>query len=45
MAALMLSFGAFWLLNVGLARTWRWPGILTAASLIALLAARFLFGP
>ncbi len=44
MAALLLSFGAFWLLNVGLARTWRWPGVLTLASLIALLAARFLLG-
>ena len=44
MAALLLSFGSFWLLNVGLARTWRWPGVLTVASLIALLAARFLLG-
>ncbi|MGE5927688.1 MAG: hypothetical protein ACM357_10050 [Gemmatimonadota bacterium] len=44
MAALLLSFGAFWLLNVGLARSWRWPGILTLASLIALIAARLLLG-
>lgn len=44
MAALFLSFGAFWLLNVGLARTWRWPGVLTLASLIALLGARLLLG-
>jgi hypothetical protein len=44
MAALFLSIGAFWLLNVGLARTWRWPGVLVAASLIALIASRFIFG-
>jgi disulfide bond formation protein DsbB len=43
-AALLLSFGSFWLLNVGLARTWRWPGVLTLASLIALLGARLLLG-
>jgi hypothetical protein len=45
LALLFLSIGAFWLLNVGLARKWRWPGVLVAASLIALIAARFIFGP
>ena len=45
LALLLLSIGTFWLLNVGLARTWRWPGILVAASLVALIAARFIFGP
>ena len=45
LAVLYLSIGAFWLLNVGLARMWRWPGILVAASLVALIAARFIFGP
>lgn len=45
MAAFLLSFGTFWLLNVGLARRWRWPGVLTVASLISLIAARLLLGP
>jgi hypothetical protein len=44
LALLFLSIGAFWLLNVGLARRWRWPGVLVAASLIALIAVRFIFG-
>lgn len=43
MAALLVSVGLVWLLNVGLARTWRWPGVLAAASLVALIAARFIF--
>ncbi len=33
------------LLNVGLARKWRWPGVLTVASLVALIAARLVLGP
>ena len=45
LAVLFLSIGAFWLLNVGLGRQWRWPGVTVAASLIALIAARFIFGP
>ena len=45
MALLLLSFGTFWLLNVGLARKWRWPGVLTVASLVALIAARLVLGP
>ena len=45
MALLLLAFGTFWLLNVGLARTWRWPGVLTVASLVALIAARLVLGP
>jgi hypothetical protein len=42
---LFLSIAAFWLPNVGLGRQWRWPGVMVAASLIALIAARFIFGP
>ena len=45
MAVLLLSFGTFWLLNMGLARGWRWPGVLTVASLVALIAARLVLGP
>lgn len=45
LALLFISVGTFWLLHLGLARTWRWPGILVAASLVALIAARFILGP
>jgi hypothetical protein len=45
MAALLAFFGLFWLFNVALMRRWRWPGILTLSSLVALIAARFVLGP
>jgi hypothetical protein len=36
---------AFCLFNVALARTWRWPGALFVASLVATFVARIAFGP
>jgi hypothetical protein len=44
-AAFFACMGAFWLFNVALGRTWRWPGILTIASLVAVIVARLAFGP
>lgn len=44
-AALFLFLGCFSLFNVALARSWRWPGRLFLASLVALFVARIAFGP
>lgn len=45
MAAVFVSLGAFWLLNVALGRKWRWPLGLIVLTFILLLASRFIFGP
>jgi hypothetical protein len=44
MIALFGFLSAFSLFNVGLGRTWRWPGALFLVSLAALFVTRILFG-
>jgi len=45
MIALFVFLSSFSLFNVGLGRTWRWPGKLFLVSLVALFMTRILFGP
>jgi hypothetical protein len=45
MIGLFVFFGCFWLLNVALGRTWRWPGLLTIASFVAMFVTRIALGP
>jgi hypothetical protein len=45
MVAVFVFFACFWLLNVALARSWRWPLKLFALSFVALFASRILLGP
>lgn len=45
MVAVFVFFACFWLLNVALARPWRWPLKLFVLSFVALFASRLLFGP
>ena len=39
-----LSLGAFFLFNVLLARRWRWPAVLFAASFVAMFVTRLVWG-
>ena len=43
--ALFVFLSAFSLFNVAFARSWRWPGVLLVASLLATFVARIAFGP
>jgi hypothetical protein len=45
MMAMFAFLASFSLFNVGLGRTWRWPGKLFLVSFFALLVTRILFGP
>jgi uncharacterized membrane protein len=45
MVAVFVFLACFFLFNVALGRTWRWPGVLFAISFVSLFAARILFGP
>ena len=38
-------FGCFWLFNVALARTWRWPAVMFAVSFVMLFVTRIVYGP
>jgi hypothetical protein len=40
--AMFVFLGCFFLLNVALARKWRWPGVLFAISFVSLLATSVL---
>ena len=44
MIAMFVFLSSFSLFNVGLGRTWRWPGKLFVVSFVALLVTRLLFG-
>ena len=41
---LFVSIGAFFLFNVLLARTWRWPALLFAGSFVAMFVVRIVWG-
>lgn len=43
--AMFFFFGSFWLFNVALGRSWRWPGLLFIVSFIALFVTRIAWGP
>ena len=45
MIAFFVTFACFWLFNVAMKRRWRWPGLGTIMSFVALFATRILFGP
>ena len=42
--AMFLLFGSFWLFNVALSRTWRWPAVMFAISFVMLFVTRIVFG-
>jgi hypothetical protein len=42
---LFFFLGCFSLFNVGLGRTWRWPGVLFILSFVALFVTRVVWGP
>lgn len=44
MVAMFAFLAAFFLFNVALGRTWRWPGVLFAFSFVSLFVTRILFG-
>jgi hypothetical protein len=44
MIAVFAFLASFSLFNVGLGRTWRWPGKLFVVSFVALFVTRILFG-
>lgn len=44
-AIVFVALGCFCLFNVVLARSWRWPPVLFALSLVALFVARIALGP
>ena len=44
MIAMFAFLASFSLFNVGLGRTWRWPGKLFVVSVVALFVTRILFG-
>jgi hypothetical protein len=44
MIAMFVFLASFSLFNVGLGRTWRWPGKLFVVSVVALFVTRILFG-
>jgi hypothetical protein len=44
MIAVFVFLAGFSLFNVGLGRTWRWPGRFFLVSLVALFVTRILFG-
>jgi hypothetical protein len=44
MVAMFVFLAAFFLFNVALGRTWRWPGVLFATSFVSLFVTRILFG-
>jgi hypothetical protein len=46
-ATMILTFlfmSCFWLFNVALLRTWRWPMVMTAGSFIATILVRLIIG-
>ena len=43
--ALFACLACFFLFNVALHRTWRWPGLAFVLSFVALFATRILLGP
>ncbi len=44
MIAVFLSLSCFSLFNVGMARSWRWPGICFVVSFVSMFVARIAFG-